>query len=62
MSTPLAASPAAEWSSWLAGAQLLLMAQHEEIEALRLENEALRSQLTALASELTSLWERSGRS
>ena len=62
MSTPPAGIPAADWSSWPAGARQLILAQQEEIQALRRENDELRNQLTALATELASLRERIGRS
>ena len=62
MSTPPAGIPAADWLSWPAGARQLILAQREEIQALRRENDELRAQLTALATELASLRERIGRS
>ncbi|MFN9547569.1 MAG: DUF6444 domain-containing protein, partial [Cyanobacteriota bacterium] len=60
MSTPPAGIPAADWSSWPAGARQLIRAQQEEIQALRRENDELRVQLTVLATELASLRERIG--
>ena len=40
----------------------VILAQQEEIQALRQENDKLCNQLTALATELASLRERIGRS
>ncbi|MFN6338133.1 MAG: DUF6444 domain-containing protein, partial [Cyanobacteriota bacterium] len=62
MVAPPAGIPEADWSSWPAGARQLILAQQEEIQALRRENDELRVQLTALATELASLRERIGRS
>jgi len=55
MVAPPAGIPEADWSSWPAGARQLILAQQEEIQALRQENDELRVQLTALATELASL-------
>ena len=52
----------ADWLSWPAGPRAFILAQQEELVALREDNEQLRAQLTALATELTSLRERIGRS
>ena len=55
MLEPPAGISEADWSSWLAGARQLILAQQQEIDQLR-------NQLTALATELASLRERIGRS
>ena len=62
MSTPPSGIPEADWLATPASVRTLILAQQQEIQALRQENDELRSQLTALASELTSLRERIGRS
>ena len=62
MSTPSAGIPDADWLSWPTGARQLILAQQQEIQALRRENEELLNQLTALATELASQRERIGRS
>ena len=62
MSTPPAGIPEADWLATPASVRTLILAQQQEIQALRKENDELRSQLTALASELASLRERIGRS
>ena len=54
--------PGADWLATPASVRYLILAQKEEIQALRLENDELRNQLTALATELASLRERIGRS
>jgi hypothetical protein len=55
MSTPPAGISEADWLATPATVQAFILAQHQEIEQLRL-------QLTALASELAQLRERIGRS
>ena len=62
MSTPPAGIPEADWLATPASVRTLILAQQQEIQALRQENDELRSQLTALASELAQLRERIGRS
>jgi len=62
MSTPPSGIPEADWLATPASVRTLILAQQQEIQALRQENDELRSQLTALASELASLRERIGRS
>jgi transposase len=62
MSSPLSRIPEADWLATPASARTLILAQQQEIQALRQENDELRSQLTALASELAQLRERIGRS
>ena len=52
----------ADWLSWPAGARKFILAQQEQLAALRKDNAQLRAQLTALATELTHLRERIGRS
>ena len=62
MSSAPAGIPEADWLATPASVRTLILAQQQEIQALRRENDALRSQLTALATELASLRERVGRS
>jgi len=62
MSTPPAGIPEADWLATPASVRALILAQQQEIQALRQENDELRSQLTALATELASLREQIGRS
>ena len=62
MSTLPAGIPEADWLATPASVRTLILAQQQEIQALRQENDELRRQLTALASELASLRERIGRS
>jgi hypothetical protein len=62
MSTPPSGIPEADWLATPASVRTLILAQQQEIQALRQENEQLRTQLTALATELASLRERIGRS
>jgi transposase len=62
MSAPPAGIPEADWLATPASIRSLILAQQQEIQALRQENDELRSQLTALASELAQLRERIGRS
>jgi transposase len=62
MSTPPAGIPEADWLATPAIVRTLILAQQQEIQALRQENDELRVQLTALASELAKLRERIGRS
>jgi transposase len=62
MSPPPAGIPEADWLATPASVRTLILAQQQEIQALRQENDELRSQLTALASELAQLRERIGRS
>ena len=62
MSSPPAGIPEADWLATPASVRTLILAQQQEIQALRQENDELRSQLTALASELAQLRERIGRS
>lgn len=62
MSSPPAGIPEADWLATPASVRTLILAQQQEIQALRKENDELRSQLTALASELASLREQIGRS
>ena len=60
-STP-AGIPEADWLATPVSVQSCILAQPQEIQALRKENEKLRIQLTALATELSQLRERIGRS
>ena len=62
MSSAPAGIPEADWLATPASVRTLILAQQQEIQALRRENDELRSQLTALATELASLRERVGRS
>ena len=62
MSAAPAGIPEADWLATPASVRTLILAQQQEIQALRRENDELRRQLTALASELASLRERIGRS
>ena len=62
MSTPPAGISEADWLATPASVRTLILAQQQEIQALRQENVELRSQLTALASELAQLREQIGRS
>jgi transposase len=62
MSTPPAGIPETDWLATPASVRTLILAQQQEIQALRQENDELRGQLTALATELASLRERIGRS
>jgi transposase len=61
-SIPPSEIPVADWLATPASVRTLILAQQQEIQALRQENEQLRTQLTALATELASLRERIGRS
>ena len=54
--------PDADWLETPASVRALIIAQQQEIPALRQENDELRVQLTALASELAQLRERVNRS
>ena len=54
--------PETDWLATPACVGTLVLAQQQEIQALRQENDELRGQLTALATELASLRERIGRS
>ena len=54
--------PDAHWLATPVSVRALILAQQQEIQALRRENDELRSQLTALATELANLRERIGRS
>jgi len=62
MSAPPAGIPEADWLATPASVRTLILAQQQEIQALRQENEERRVQLTALATELSELRERIGRS
>ena len=62
MSALPAGIPDADWLETPASVRALIIAQQQEIPALRQENDELRVQLTALASKLASLQERIGRS
>jgi cell division protein FtsB len=62
ISTPPAGIPEADWLATPASVRTLILAQQEEIQALRQESDELRRQLTALATELASLRELIGRS
>jgi transposase len=62
MSAPPAGIPEANWLATPASVRTLILAQQQEIQALRQENEERRVQLTALATELSELRERIGRS
>ena len=62
MSSAPAGIPEADWLATPASVRALILAQQQEIQALRRENDELRSQLTALATELASLREQIGRS
>ncbi|MEY4358864.1 MAG: hypothetical protein RLZZ631_350 [Cyanobacteriota bacterium] len=62
MSAAPAGIPEADWLATPASVRTLILAQQQEIQALRRENDELRRQLTALATELASLRERIGRS
>ena len=62
MTAPPAGIPEADWLATPASVRTLILAQQQEIQALRQENEERRVQLTALATELSELRERIGRS
>ena len=62
MGTPPAGISEADWLATPTSVRALILAQQEEIQALKQENQLLRSQLAALATELASLRERIGRS
>jgi transposase len=62
MSSAPAGIPEADWLATPASVRTLILAQQQEIQALRWENDELRSQLAALATELASLREQIGRS
>jgi len=62
MSALPAGIPDADWLETPASVRALIIAQQQEIPALRQENDELRVQLTALASKLASLQERIGLS
>lgn len=62
ISTHPAGIPETDWLATPASVRTLVLAQQQEIQALRQENDELRGQLTALATELASLRERIGRS
>ena len=62
MSAFPAGIPDADWLETPASVRALIIAQQQEIPALRQENDELRVQLTALASELAQLRERVNRS
>jgi transposase len=62
MNAAPAGIPEADWLATPVSVRALILAQQQEIQALRRENDELRSQLTALATELASLRERIGRS
>lgn len=62
MSALPAGIPDADWLETPASVRALIIAQQQEIPALRQENDELRVQLTALASELAQLRERVNRS
>jgi len=62
MVAPPAGISEADWLATPASVRTLILAQQQEIQALRQENDELRGQLTALASELSQLRERIGRS
>lgn len=62
ISTPPAGIPETDWLVTPASVRRLILAQQQEIQALRLENDELRGQLTAPATERASLRERIGRS
>jgi transposase len=52
----------ADWLATPTSVRTLILAQQQEIQALRQENDERRDQLTALATELAQLRERIGRS
>ena len=52
--------PDADWLETPASVRALIIAQQQEIPALRQENDELRVQLTGLATELANLRERIG--
>ena len=62
MSTPPVGVQEADWRANPASFRQLILAQQQEIQALRQEDEELRVQLTVLATELAYLGERIGRS
>ena len=62
MSSPPAGIPEADWLTTPASVRALILAQQQEIQALRKENDELRGQLAGLATELASLREQIGRS
>ncbi len=62
ITAPPAGIPEAEWLATPASVRTFILAQQQEIQALRQENEERRVQLTALATELASLRERIGGS
>lgn len=61
MAAPPAGISEADWLSWPASAREFILAQQQEIQALKLENQRLQDQLMVLATELASLRERTGR-
>jgi transposase len=62
MSALPAGIPEADWPEAPASVRALIIAQQQEIPALRQENDELRVQLTGLATEPACLRERIGRS
>ena len=62
MGSAPAGIPEADWLATPAAVRAFIVAQQQEIQALRNENAELRVQFTALAAELAQLREQLGRS